>query len=204
MSVGDPDAPFASYGLGWFLSSYAGQFAASHTGGGVGWRTRSALVPKAGVALSVLINVDGKTGQAIQHRLLERCLGLPARPWPDMVRADLATRRAKEVADLDATHPASSEAPLEAARIAGRYYNKQSGPAEVSLQDGTLQIRFADGPTYNGALSPLGGASFTHQLTGAFATYNGPQAPAPRVRFEEDGGEVKRLIHSYVGSFERC
>jgi CubicO group peptidase (beta-lactamase class C family) len=204
MWLGDPEAPFAAYGLGWFLSTYHGRFMAAHSGGGVGWRAYSAMLPDQGIGVSILINVDGKTGTAVLHRLLERCLGIAPRPWLDIVRNDRTTKYEKSIAHLDETFPRSPDPALDPTSVSGRYWNAQSGTVEVTANEGRVSIQFEDGATYDGELQPLGGAIYAHEPDGPFATYDGPNAPAQRVRFEESEGRINRLIHSYIGSFERC
>jgi hypothetical protein len=162
------------------------------------------MLPDQGIGVSVLINVDGKVGTAVVHRLLERALDLPARPWFDIVRDDRAQRLEVARAAVESAFPPSPEAPLAIEQIAGRYGNPESGPVEVVATSAGLEIRFLDGPTYDGALQPLGGANYIHEILGPFATYDGPTAPSHRTRFEVSEGAVVRLVHSYLGSFERC
>ncbi|HZF78418.1 MAG TPA: hypothetical protein VEZ89_01390, partial [Rubrivivax sp.] len=176
----------------------------AHAGGGAGWRTYSSMLPDQGIGVSVLINVDGKVGTAVVHRLLERALDLPARPWFDIVRDDRAKRLDAGRAALESAFPSSPDAPLAPERIIGSYGNEESGEVEITASSAGLGIRFLDGPTYDGELQPLGGAHYAHEIHGPFATYDGPTAPPYRVRFQEGEGSVIRLIHSYLGSFERC
>jgi hypothetical protein len=175
----------------------------AHAGGGAGWRTYSSMLPDQGIGVSVLINVDSKVGTAVVHRLLERALDLPARPWSDIVSKDRAERLEVGRAALESTFPAPPEAPLAPEQIAGRYGNPESGPVEIATSGDGVVIRFLDGETYDGHLQPLGGAIYAHEIDGPFATYNGPTAPPHRVRFEESDGAVLRLVHSYLGSFDR-
>jgi hypothetical protein len=204
LMLGDVDVPFTAYGLGWWVTTYHGRYMVAHAGGGAGWRTYSSMLPDQGIGVSVLINVDGKVGTAVVHRLLERALELPARPWFDIVRDDRAQRLEVARAAMESAFPASAEAPLAAEVIAGRYSNPESGPVEVVASSAGLEIRFLDGPTYDGELQPLGGANYVHDILGPFATYDGPTAPSHRTRFEVSEGAVVRLVHSYLGSFERC
>jgi CubicO group peptidase (beta-lactamase class C family) len=203
MTTGDVEVPFTAYGLGWWVTTYNGRYMVAHAGGGIGWRTYSSMLPDQGVGVSVLVNLDCKVGAAVLHRLLERSLDMPARPWFDIVHDDWERIRADRAA-LDADFPPSSEPSLPAERIAGRYSNAESGPVEVVASGSGLDIRFLDGPIYNGELQPLGGAHYGHEIHGPFATYEGPTTPQYRVRFEESDGAVTRLIHSYIGSFEKC
>lgn len=203
LMLGDVDVPFTFYGMGWWVTTYHGRYMVAHAGGGAGWRTYSSMLPDQGIGVSVLINVDGKVGTGIVHRLLERTLDLPARPWFDIVHDDRTQRLDVQRAALEAAFPSSPDAPLAPERIAGRYHNAESGPVEVAVSGADVVIRFLDGPTYDGTLQPLGAANYAHEIHGLFATYNGPTAPPQRVRFEESDGAIVRLVHSDIGSFER-
>lgn len=203
LMLGDIDVPFTAYGLGWWVTTYNGHFMAAHGGGGAGWRTYSSMLPNQGIGVSVLTNVDGKSGSAVVHRLLERCLDLPARPWFAIVRDDRAEKLDAARAALESAFPASPEVPLDPHRISGQYRNAESGEVEVHGSATRVGIRFLDGPTWDGELQPLGGANYAHEISGPFATYDGPAAPQYRVRFNEGEGEVTSLVHSYIGRFER-
>lgn len=201
---GDPDAPIAAYGLGWFLSLYKGRSLVVHSGGGVGWRTRSALLPNEGIAVSILLNVDGKTSAVIQNELLDRCLNLGPGNWLDVIHADRAVRSEKALARIEEEFPTSAEPRWAAAQINGRYRNPESGDALIEAHGSQTFLRFEDGPTWDGVLQPLGGAVFEHQVTGPMGTYDGPRAPSPRVRFTSGSHEAAAFDHSSMGEFVRC
>jgi CubicO group peptidase (beta-lactamase class C family) len=203
LMMGDVDVPFRAYGLGWWLTTYHGRYMVAHAGGGFGWRTYSAMLPDQGIGVSVLVNLDCKVGAAVLHRLLERSLDLPARPWFEIVHDDWIRIREVSGAALEVGFPSSADPPLASERIVGRYQSKESGPVEITESAGGLAIGFLDGPVLNGELRPLGGASYEHEPSGPIATYEGPATRGYRVRFEEGEGGIARLIHSYLGSFER-
>jgi hypothetical protein len=178
---------------------------AAHTGGGSGWRTRTVLLPDDGLGLSVMLNVDGKTGTAIQHRLLERCLDLPSSPWYEIVRSGRAASAERARAKLDTDFPGEPRPPLPAAAIQGRYRNAESGIALVAAEADQLVIHFEDCASVGGRLLPLGGAVYEIEMTGSIATYDGPNAPSPRLRFTDTAAGVSSsFLHSSMGEFPRC
>lgn len=202
--MGDDDAISTAYGLGWFLTFYQGRFQVVHTGGGIGWRTRSTLLPAEGIAVSVLLNVDGKTSSSIQNHIFDHCLGLKTRPWHDIVMAQKAASHASGAESLDAEFTPSSQAPLPASDISGRYRNPESGIAAIAVRGDALAFDLEDSVAWSGDLLPKGGAIFEHRISGPIATYDGPQGLSPRVNFTSRDGRVVAFVHSTMGEFARC
>jgi hypothetical protein len=203
--MGDLDAPFVAYGLGWFLGTFAGQRMAAHSGGGIGWRTRNLLLPERGLGMCILLNTDGKAATMVQNRLLDLSLGGPDRNWHELVRANRRRTLQARKNWLDRDFPASGDPPLGEEAVCGSYHNPESGRLEISAgADGGLRFRLEDGPAFDGDLVPLGGPVFEHRLSGPFATYDGPDAPPPRLLLADVGARgAGSLLHSHLGPFAR-
>jgi CubicO group peptidase (beta-lactamase class C family) len=200
--LGTYESVFAAYALGWFVTDLEGRPMAVHSGGGYGWRTRIALLPDQGIGLSVLMNAYGNVGTSIQHRLLELCLDLPAKPWTGLLGAQRIQRRAMEKAALKADWPVTDDPP--AGDVAGFYVSPESGMVAIATSDADITISFSDGDTGNGTLHSMGGDIFEHRIAGPIATYDGPDTTSPRLRLIRDDGAVVAFDHSAMGRFDRC
>lgn len=202
--VGTCESGFAAYGLGWFVTELHGRPMAVHSGGDIGWRSRIALLPDQAIGLSVLTNGSGSVGTAVQHRLLELCLGLAPQPWSGLIAARAARQRAGMLAELETGWGRSPDAAARPTEFVGDYRNPESGILTLTSTDAGMALSFVDGPIWNGVLAPLGGDVFDHAIGSPIATYDGHDAPCPRVRFLRTNGRVAALDHSSMGVFERC
>jgi CubicO group peptidase (beta-lactamase class C family) len=146
-----PEATQMSYGLGWAIEDYRGHPLYSHTGATQGFRARVVLVPRARLGIVLLMNADVGTSQASMHfavtnRLLDLLLGLPEKDWNGyyaaLVRKSLDERRARlaarEAGRQKGTKPSR---PLQA--YTGTYQHPAYGKARVSLEKGTLILRWS-------------------------------------------------------------
>ncbi len=154
-----PTAPLAginrvTYGLGWFLHSYAGDEVAMHTGSIDGMSALIALVPSRRVGVYVLANADhAELRHALMYRALDLVSGRPPRDWSREVKAlfdglDEQARQAQAAfvrARVPGTRPSL---PLD--RYVGSYADSLNGTVTVTRQGDAL--RAAWGRSKSGTL----------------------------------------------------
>jgi hypothetical protein len=137
---------FAAYGLGWGLSEYQGHKTVSHTGGLLGYVSRTTLVPDMKLGVVVLTNYEeGGAFQAITYRVLDAYMNRPEADWV----ARYVERRRKQRADAQeverkaaATRAADSRPSLALARYAGLYRDAWRDDVTIALEGGRLVMRF--------------------------------------------------------------
>lgn len=124
------------YGLGWFVGEAGGWRMVSHSGSTGGFLAEMALLPEAGLGVTVLTN--GGNGAAlafgVRQRLFELLLGVPetAALSIDQIGSAVAGLLAGQRALLGELDPAA------VAPFLGRYPNPTLGEVDLSLRDGRL------------------------------------------------------------------
>ncbi len=163
LPIGDPPAPlaalranFAEYGLGWRLRDYQGRKIVSHTGGLAGMTSQVTLVPSERLGIVVLTNGESDLMAALSYRLLDTFFNLRPTDW---------VAAFAQAAQLDRAHADSilaagragrdslSKPSLPLERYAGRYRDDLYGDAAITLENGTLVLRFGRSPAFTGDLT---------------------------------------------------
>lgn len=90
-----PDAHFANYGFGWFLSSYRGHYRVEHGGNIDGFSTSVSFFPTDSVGIIVLVNQNGSSVPGIVRNIIaDRMLGEKPIDWNGRANASQAKARA--------------------------------------------------------------------------------------------------------------
>src|SRR5262245_27263919 len=90
-----------SYGLGWFIHDYRGQFACSHGGTLDGFRAQTVLIPDKKLGVVVFGNLTPSTfPEALSKSLVDKMLGLPAEDWNAYYTAEDKKQAADRLATL--------------------------------------------------------------------------------------------------------
>lgn len=138
----NPDTYQLSYGMGWIVQDYRGQWLLLHGGAIDGFRAHFTLVPKAKLGIVLLNNLDStQMNIAVSNTLVDLLLDLPAKDWnayylkiQDMEEAlQKADRKAFRARQHKGTRPSR---PLEA--YTGTYEDPAYGGAKITLEKGTL------------------------------------------------------------------
>ncbi len=162
LPIADPPPPlaalrpnFSQYGLGWRLRDYQGRKLVTHTGGLAGMTSQVTLVPAERLGIVILTNGESDLMAALTYRLLD--IFFKVRPT-DWVSAYIAAAR------LDRLHADSilaagragrdslSQPSLPLGRYAGQYRDDLYGDATITLENGTLVLRFSHSPAFTGDL----------------------------------------------------
>lgn len=189
---------FTSYGLGWFLQDYRGEFVAMHTGSIDGMVAIVGLLPAQQVGVVVLANRDhAELRHALMWRVFDAYLGAPARDWSKEVQsmyAELAAqgraRREREDTRVEGTSPS-----LPLAKYAASYTDPLYGTAHVREENGKLTIDM--GPSRIGELEHWHYDTFR-------ARWRDPELGRSFVTFDlGPDGSVREMNLQGMGSFER-
>jgi CubicO group peptidase (beta-lactamase class C family) len=178
-----------TYALGWFVEDYQGETVWMHTGSIDGMSALIGLLPGRHVGVYVLANLDhAELRHALMYQVFDLFSGNPPRDWSadlhtlygNLEQRAQAARAARTSAPAADTHPSL---PLD--RYAGTYADSAYGIVDVTLADGALRFRFA-----NGNPVPL-----EHWEYDTFRAHSDtPLDPHPSVTFIPDGlGHVSAL-----------
>jgi len=138
----NPETQLMSYALGWVVQDYRGHLLVSHAGALDGFRAHITLIPKNGLALTLLANRhQTRMNLALSNTVVDRLLGLPPRDW-NRFYLDLARKEEESAQDKRRTHFNSRRpdippsVPLSS--LAGFYEHPAYATAAVSVRDGML------------------------------------------------------------------
>lgn len=149
------------YGLGWFMSDYAGKWVLDHGGGADGFVTTTAIIPEAGLGIAIFTNSDQNSLYvALKNQIIDAYLGQPYKNYSDIFLKNVLNNRDAENSRLDSLKreikdviSLEDQNPL----LTGSFKHPHIGYMNVSRDDdGNLHIRFKDHPILTATLSPLG------------------------------------------------
>jgi len=144
---------FAAYGFGWQVWDYRSHYMLWHTGNGDGQLAYMLLLPDSKIGIAVLTNswrTSVLLNLAMAQRIMDHYLDLSTRDyvaeyresWRKSAEQDGADERALESSRLKNTSPSL---PLSA--YAGKYQDALGLEILVTLEKGTLALRYSGGAT---------------------------------------------------------
>jgi CubicO group peptidase (beta-lactamase class C family) len=151
MKAAHPEATQLSYGLGWMIEDYRGRLLSTHGGATQGFRARVVLVGRSKLGIALLMNADSGTSEASMHLavtngLVDLLLGLPRKDWNGyyaaLCRNEKEALRARQAA-LEAGRRKGTRPARELTAYAGSYCDPGYGKAAVTLEKGTLVLRWS-------------------------------------------------------------
>ena len=144
----NPETNMMSYGLGWFIQDYRGRLLVHHGGSIDGWRCQVYLLPKEKIGLAILSNLgDTHFPEAVGNSLLDHLLAAPKKDWNTLlIEMDKKGEAAMEtqLKKRDAERHKHTKPSRELASYMGDFENPAYGTAKVSLEDGSLVVRWAN------------------------------------------------------------
>jgi len=147
---------FRGYALGLGVQDYRGRKLVRHGGVLPGYVSRLTLVPDLELGILVLTNQESIDALgAITWHVLDHYLEAPATDWIEAygaVRARKDAEAADEMRRAVAARDASSRPSLPLARYAQDYEDAWYGGVRITLEQGTLVMRFAHTPLLVGDL----------------------------------------------------
>ena len=141
-----PETVQMSYGLAWVIQDYRGLQLQSHAGLIDGFRVHLTLVPREGLGIVLLNNLNQtQMNLALSNTLLDQILKLPRRDWNrlllDIVRGD-EKREAERIRERDKQRQLDTRPSLPLADYVGQYEHPAYGKAEVTREGTTLRLRW--------------------------------------------------------------
>lgn len=142
--IDDAEIFYNSYGMGWMLTAYRGHFRSEHGGNIDGFSANVGLLPKDGIGVIVLTNMNGTPlPSIIRNNIFDRFLGLEIIDWNQ--RQLDAQAKSKQVM----TEISNSNDPIQKLNTltshgtkdyVGAYEHLAYGILEIQEQAGNLQI----------------------------------------------------------------
>jgi CubicO group peptidase (beta-lactamase class C family) len=171
MPVGEPKGALAvtrpnfnAYGLGFNLRDYKGRKIATHGGALQGFYSRVLMVPEEKLGIAIFTNAENSGSMnALQWRLLDQFLNVPASDWIGIVSADEQARHKEELAKVSkasAVRAARSNPSLELSAYEGEYQDPWYGKVTIQREAGKQVMRFSRTPDLVGDLEHFQHDSF--------------------------------------------
>jgi CubicO group peptidase (beta-lactamase class C family) len=171
MPVGEPKGALAvtrpifnAYGLGFNLRDYKGRKIATHGGALQGFYSRVLMVPEEKLGIAIFTNAENSGSMnALQWRLLDQFLNVPASDWIGIVSADEQARHKEELAKVSkasAVRAARSKPSLELSAYEGEYQDPWYGKVTIQREAGKQVMRFSRTPDLVGDLEHFQHDSF--------------------------------------------
>jgi CubicO group peptidase (beta-lactamase class C family) len=131
-----------SYAFAWVVQDYRGQLLVSHAGAIDGFRAHFTLVPRAGIGIVLLNNLNQTyMNQALSNSLVDLLLDLPRKDWIGHVLTIIheeKTRRDEVSKDRLAQRHKGTNPTLPLVEYAGKYEHPAYGTVEVKLDSDQL------------------------------------------------------------------
>ena len=180
------ELPFLNaYGLGWFLRNYQDKKMVYHSGGVDGMRTIMTLVPEEGLGILVFTNMESPGIGSVSNQILDMCLGFSPKPWLDWYDRFFQETRQKLEGDRQQkrnSRVSDTKPHLNLESYCGVYRDRMVGNVIITLNNGSLQLRFEHNPAFQAHLNhwhyesfeiiwhddyiPTGILTFQHDSTG--------------------------------------
>jgi CubicO group peptidase (beta-lactamase class C family) len=176
------------YGLGWFLTTYAGHRVVMHDGGVNGYLSSVTLVPDEHLGIIVLTNTDqNEFFNALRWDVMDAYFKLSYHNYNDFFLKRFKAHESSELA-LDRrrhdTVAMNRPAALPLSAYAGKYSNELYGTMTVTVGDANdLDMRFEHHPRMYAHLQPLGGNRF-------YVTFSDPELGKAVFPFTVNNGAV--------------
>jgi len=140
-----PDAQFANYGYGWFLSSYRGHYRVEHGGNIDGFSASASFFPTDSVGIMVLTNQNGSQIPGLVRNIVaDKILGLEAGGWLEDALEQKEKNKeaqAKAKASADSAKVSGTKPSHILAEYTGSYDNSGYGKMEIKLENDTLFVK---------------------------------------------------------------
>ncbi|GAB4333831.1 MAG: serine hydrolase [Bacteroidales bacterium] len=187
-SAADEGTHFSAYGLGWFISDFAGVKVIQHSGGLPGYHSKVVLIPELNAGYVILANQIGMAVDAIHTEILGR---ITDRNKTDRLSDYVSIaerieqmRSDQEQGIINRHDPESVDRELFN-RIDGVYEDRMYGPAEITTVNGQSTLRLIpSGDILAGLLEPWYEKS-------AKIRFNDQYLPTGLVHFETTKDSIK-------------
>lgn len=135
---------YATYGLGWSISSYRGHIRVEHGGNIDGFSATTCFLPKDSIGIVVLTNMNSTSSTGVlRNYTIDKILGLSDVDWNTRISADIkkareAAEKARVAAKDDRVSGTSPSHPLKA--YTGKFKHPAYGLIEIALEGDSLAL----------------------------------------------------------------
>lgn len=167
---------FRAYGLGLFMTDYAGRQAYWHTGGAFGFVTNTCFVPEENLAITILTNQDNQNFfEALRYQILDAYLGVPytdrSKFYLSVIKPE--TKKQEEELKALAGRVAKKNKPtLPLSAYSGTFRHELYGTISITPDGDALKISFQHHPTLSARLDYMDDNAFrmtySNQAFGVF------------------------------------
>jgi CubicO group peptidase (beta-lactamase class C family) len=142
----NPETNLMSYGMAWLIQDYRGKLLVSHAGAIDGFRAQMMLLPKEGLGIALLFNLDqSRMNLALGNNLVDLFLGLPKKDWNtyflDVVKKERAEAQVRIEKRLAQRKP-NTKPSLPVSAYAGTYEHPAYGKCRITVENGALVFRW--------------------------------------------------------------
>ena len=135
------------YGMAWVIQDYRGELLVSHAGLSEGFRAHFTLLPRRGLAIGVLANLDRtRFNLALSNEIVDTMLKAPAHDWHDLYRkqADAEEFAAKvRATQIERNRKRGTKPTLPLEAYVGTFEEPAYGTAKISLKDDHLFLHWS-------------------------------------------------------------
>jgi CubicO group peptidase (beta-lactamase class C family) len=192
---------FAGYGLGFNLRDYQGRKLVLHGGALQGFYSRVLMVPEEKLGIAILTNAENSPLMtALQWRILDHYLQVPARDWIRLYAEDEARNHGEELArqgQAVAARAQRSAPSLPLVAYDGEYRDPWYGSVTIREQGGRHVLSFSRSPDLTGELEHFQHDTFIvhwqarHLNADAYVTFAlNPDGSIERMKMAPVSGET--------------
>lgn len=164
---------FRAYGLGLYMTDYAGRQVYWHTGGAFGMVTNVCFVPEERLGITILTNNDNQTFfEALRYQILDAYMSVPYTDRSNYVWGFFTQGKKAADAELEKLQERvakKNSPPLRLENFTGSYSNTLYGKIIISTDGNRLVIHFEHHPGLTGYLDYMDNDQF--RLTYSNAGY---------------------------------
>ena len=154
---------FRGYGLGVFMTDYAGKQLYWHTGGAAGMVSNVCFVPEANLGIVILTNNDNQNlFEALRYQILDSYLGVPYVNRSQQQLTDFNTEMEAQVAQVNSWRDSVklemgkyTLSNKKLVKYVGNYNNQLYGGIKITQTTNYLTITFSNHPNLTATLKPL-------------------------------------------------
>jgi CubicO group peptidase (beta-lactamase class C family) len=143
----NPETNLSSYGMAWRIQDYRGTLMLSHAGAIDGFRAQIILLPKEGIGIALLCNLNqSRINLALGNSLVDVFLGLPKKDWNSyflgVVKKEQEAARDQFIKRWGKRDP-NTKPSLTLTAYEGFYEHPAYGKARITAEGGGLVLRWS-------------------------------------------------------------
>lgn len=135
---------YTSYGLGWMLTAYRGHLRVEHGGNIDGFTTSVCFMPRDGIGVVVMANMNGTAfNQIIRNNVIDRLLGGEIKDWNSVLlekRKEMLAASKIELEQEDIVQRKGTKPSFDLKEYVGKYENLGYGVLEIAIKNDSLMV----------------------------------------------------------------